>query len=580
MFTRDLYNESMLSNQSYMVIGTAVITEELDITGAVVTGMPVDDINISYEANKIGLKEDITLTSINGQNFDTDIVGRIDNNEDRLDEFDTYITEPKITLDSNSNTSLFVNSDNSNSNASKSEIWLQTNIRNDAGYLSLQTDGSKKGLHMNTTKTGYVSTDMNLYFGTGGVISSQGNPPTQSVQPTTSLTILDSDKSVNVSAGLVLRVDEITEQTTNNGCIIESVLLKDGLVNGVDVTAIEDRLDEFDTYITKPLIETDQLNADYINSSTLMTADNIVEYSFDSGVTIENVLLKDDSVTATTINGDEIYADTVTSGEIISDNILMGSTRTNSVVGTGVDLHIQKTEDCVLFLESDYNNVLENSNPTIAMSQDGLVIYSEMGIRQTNNSTHISTYSTSASLNNNIAFCTGGEMNRTVGNLATITTPASTRLSINETGLVTIDKDLIINEDLTVWGNIVVDNGELIMNSSTFTPSLTNVSNIASVGNVQFRYQKIGDIVYFTYVFTCSVSVAGTLGIFDLTTLPYTSAFTNSYGAVGRGDGDTFPFVQFCRLTSKSSSTNIRVDVYCNDTSVHAYSCNGQYRII
>jgi hypothetical protein len=114
--------------------------------------------------------------------------------------------------------------------------------------------------------------------------------------------------------------------------------------------------------------------------------------------------------------------------------------------------------------------------------------------------------------------------------------------------------------------------------SSTTTPTMTSVANVASSGTPVLFYQRVGDYVYGTLVLTVTPTAGSTSTQIDFS-LPVASNFALTTDLIGSGTtvGATFePALLFADFTNDRG----HIEFTSTSTSTHTVSVTFQYKII
>ena len=251
-----------------------------------------------------------------------------------------------------------------------------------------------------------------------------------------------------------------------------------------------------------------------------------------------NVLNNIDNIDTNTIdianNETDIAANTLAinnkadlDSDVYFDRIKLGPTRSSNTIASTIDLNIQSTDDVVVLLEADTNNSGEGDNPSVCMKQDGGFVSSLIGIVETDNKTCIKTYSSTGTSNQAFSVFTGGKTGPvdTVGAIPNVTIPATERFTIDVDGNATFNEDVHIAGTLT-GVNTVNDS----LNYTGFT--LYNNLNISSVSTNNFRYQRLGDMVYCSFAFNLDPTSGFTTASFSFAP-PVASSFSNEWECIG-----------------------------------------------
>lgn len=115
--------------------------------------------------------------------------------------------------------------------------------------------------------------------------------------------------------------------------------------------------------------------------------------------------------------------------------------------------------------------------------------------------------------------------------------------------------------------------------ATTFTPTLTNTTNVASSSNQRAAYIRLGT----TVVGGISVSVTPTAGsantVIDAT-IPVTSAFTNGADLIGVGAAFIGTAFVGVRLVAETTGDQMRINFTSNGTGAHSLQCLFCYNIL
>lgn len=110
--------------------------------------------------------------------------------------------------------------------------------------------------------------------------------------------------------------------------------------------------------------------------------------------------------------------------------------------------------------------------------------------------------------------------------------------------------------------------------SGPFTPTNTNVANISSSSPLAFTYNRVGDVVSFTYALTVTTSGSGSSTL-DFT-LPVSSNFTNSYDLIATASGAiTSP-----GLTANTTDDKGRLIFTASGAGTYNITVSGHYKIL
>lgn len=188
--------------------------------------------------------------------------------------------------------------------------------------------------------------------------------------------------NVTVSGSLIattdVQTDTINERTAASGVTIDTVLIKDGLVDGVDVSALKTDVDGFPDALKN--LTTSEINQlENINSVTVTNTQWNYLGSLDQSVaTTDNVTFN--SVSTDTVNENTLDAGVTIDGVLIKDGNV-----------DGVDVSALKTDvdgfpDALKNLTTSEINQLENINSvTISNAQWGFVGAMDQGVATTDN---------------------------------------------------------------------------------------------------------------------------------------------------------------------------------------------------
>lgn len=115
--------------------------------------------------------------------------------------------------------------------------------------------------------------------------------------------------------------------------------------------------------------------------------------------------------------------------------------------------------------------------------------------------------------------------------------------------------------------------------SSTYTPTLTNGTNVASSTSYGTSYyNRVGDQV----LFDMTISIDPTaIGVFDLTiSLPIASDFGSSRQAAGCGQSYTGATVQNCIVVAEPTTDTLIVAGYAASAAPFQWTLTGRYQIL
>ena len=183
--------------------------------------------------------------------------------------------------------------------------------------------------------------------------------------------LIDGDSGDITSHGN-LSIDSINEKTSNNGVVIEGVTIKDGnLQSGSNGTIAASNFNVGDknvisasrqgtftdlelknNYGTKLLIDGDSGD---ITSHGNLSIDSINEKTSNNGVVIEGVIVKGNTVRATSFIGDGSQLTNIPNANIIGGT---GVTYSNSTISIGQSVN---TSDNVAFNDISVNDIITNS---------------------------------------------------------------------------------------------------------------------------------------------------------------------------------------------------------------------------
>jgi hypothetical protein len=142
---------------------------------------------------------------------------------------------------------------------------------------------------------------------------------TESVAGSITATHTFTTGTCSISPTGYFKTDVISEYTTGSGVTIDSVLLKDNAVTGTTITGTN----VIGTNVTGTTVTGTSIVGTNITANTAVLADTISEKTSASGVTIDSVVLKDATVSATgvTING---YFSISLSDQTFGENVGFG----------------------------------------------------------------------------------------------------------------------------------------------------------------------------------------------------------------------------------------------------------------
>jgi hypothetical protein len=100
------------------------------------------------------------------------------------------------------------------------------------------------------------------------------------------------------------------------------------------------------------------------------------------------------------------------------------------------------------------------------------------------------------------------------------------------------DASAATGDVLTYNGTIWAPATPVAVSSGTYTPSLTNTTNIASSTAHEFQYMRVGATVTVSGQVTVNASVANSATVLELT-IPISSALANDHELAGTGCGIT-----------------------------------------
>ena len=145
-------------------------------------------------------------------------------------------------------------------------------------------------------------------------------------------------------------------------------------------------------------------------------------------------------------------------------------------------------------------------------------------------------------------------------------------IEINLTGTTNINGGATVAQDLTVDGNLQALN----VRSGTWTPTLTNTTNIAASTNAICQFTLVGNVV--TFSGTCSIDPTATGSVVLGISLPVSSNFATAVQAGGTLNANNGSIVG----AITSDSTNDRLTMTGNASGTANVSCSfsGSYLVV